>query len=86
MDLKRQRGRAIKIIKKTDVLAYEEIIQRLRLCGLQKRRSRLNAIQIYRTAEAVNRANAADTAMLRLWDMQCKYQHDNLKQVKQACL
>lgn len=61
---KRQRGRATKIIKKIDLLAYEEAVKRLKLCSLQKRRSTLNAIQIYRTAEAVSRANAADTAML----------------------
>lgn len=56
-----------------DPLAYEEIVKRLGLFRLQKRRSRVNAIQIYRTAEAVNGANAAETAMLQLWDMQQNY-------------
>jgi len=36
----------------------------LRLFRLRKRRSRVTAIQIYGIAEAVNRTNAADTAML----------------------
>lgn len=67
---KRQRGRATKIIKETDQLAYEETVDMLGLFRLQKRRSRVNAIQIYRSAEVVNMANTADTAMLQLQDMQ----------------
>lgn len=64
---KRQRGRATKIIKKRDQLAYEEAVKTLGLFRLQKTGSRVNAIQIYRTAEAVNRAN---TARLQIQDMQ----------------
>ena len=70
---KRQRGGATKIIKQTDQLAYQETVKMLGLFRLKKRRSRVNAIQIYRTAEVVNRGNTADTAVLQLWDMQRNY-------------